>query len=805
MKFCALLAGIAVAATFSFGRVGPVSQYGQLQAGKNTNGAGRIYGSCPAYSTSGNEVQVQGMSLFWSIAADVGTPFWTSDIVSGLVEKQNIQLIRAPMGVDEDWGSGNYFTNSSYYQGLMNTVVQAAISNDIYVIIDYHSHKANENVENAKTFFKYMAEKWGKYDNVIFEVFNEPKEQSWGTIKSYADQVISVIRQYSDNLIIVGSRNWDQYPNEAISNPISDKNVAYTFHYYAGSHYTNKEGANAVTAMNAGLSVFVSEWGTVDASGNGGFNSSNSATWLNWMNNNKLSGANWSVSNKDESASYFNGSAWNYSESGNWVNTNVFSKLPTSYKACSGVSVSSSSTASSSSSIPAGYTDYIDDFEDGDSLAFTGGVWYAYTDKADGGLSSLTNTPNTDKNGVAGYDVVFTADNGSQNMAGLKGVSLSQGTNEYEPYVALGVKLNADESAYDLSSCNTISYKYKGAAHNFKTEDLNVADYGFHQVAKLASSSWTTVNLSWSQLNQPSWADAVTLSQKRINKFTWEIKGDLKGTQPAYNYLYIDDVRCNGMAIKPVVPASSSSEKSSSSVAPSSSSVKPSSSSAISSSSVKPSSSSAVSSSSVKPSSSSAISSSSVQSSSSSISTSYIVAGNLSQTVAKGSSIETVTISNVTSFIRLSWNLGSFGSLNVEPSGTTVTISGKVETWASVGKVTETLVINGDTVYFNMSIVEEGTEISSSSAENGSSSSDGSTEIVMLPSMSSLSVALVGRSLEIASANPVNVEIFDMQGRLLKRIPQVNGLVSLASLRQGSYIVRVRSLSSNWTRRISIR
>ena len=141
----------------------------------------------------------------------------------------------------------------------------------------------------------------------------------------------------------------------------------------------------------------------------------------------------------------------------------------------------------------------------------------------------------------------------------------------------------------------------------------------------------------------------------------------------------------------------------------------------------------------------------------------------------------------------------------MENSGTTVTISGKVETWASVGKVTETLVINGDTVYFNMSIVEEGTEISSSSAENSSSSSDGSTEIVMLPSMSSLSVALVGRSLEIASANPVNVEIFDMQGRLLKRIPQVNGLVSLASLRQGSYIVRVRSLSSNWTRRISIR
>ncbi|MCQ2092875.1 MAG: glycoside hydrolase family 5 protein, partial [Fibrobacter sp.] len=380
---------LALAAS-AFGRVGPVSQYGQLQAGKNSSGKGQIYGACKGV-TSGNEVQVQGMSLFWSISSDVGSPFWTADYVKGLVDKQNIQIIRAPMGVDEDWGSGNYFTNKDYYQGLMNTVVQAAIDNDIYVIIDYHSHKASDNVNNAKDFFGYMAQKWGKYDNVIFEVFNEPISQSWGTIKTYADQVISEIRKYSDNLIVVGNRSWDQYPNEAISAPISDKNVAYTFHYYAGSHYTNSEGANAVQAMNAGLSVFVTEWGTVNADGDGGVSGSNSG-WLSWMNQHKLSGANWAVSNKNEGASYFSGSAWNYSESGQWVNTNIFSKLPKSYSACSAggnTPASSSSVASSSSSLPAGYTDYIDDFEDGDSLAFTGGIWYAYNDNENGAASSF--------------------------------------------------------------------------------------------------------------------------------------------------------------------------------------------------------------------------------------------------------------------------------------------------------------------------------------------------------------------------------------------------------------------------------
>ena len=284
INFSAKMFGLGVLAagivSLSFGRVGPVSQYGQLQAGKNSAGKGQIYGSCKGVS-DGNEVAVQGMSLFWSISSDVGSPFWTSDIVSGLVQNQNIQLIRAPMGVDEDWGAGNYFTKTGSYQGLMNTVVQAAIDNDIYVIIDYHSHKASDNVNDAKTFFSYMAQKWGGYNNVIFEIFNEPTTQSWGTIKTYADEVVKTIRQYSDNLILVGSRDWDQHPNDAVGNEVADSknNVAYTFHYYAGSHSTGSEGANAVSAMNSGLSVFVSEWGTVHSSGDGGFNSGNSTTW----------------------------------------------------------------------------------------------------------------------------------------------------------------------------------------------------------------------------------------------------------------------------------------------------------------------------------------------------------------------------------------------------------------------------------------------------------------------------------------------------------------------------------------------
>lgn len=813
---------VLVCFAFAASRVGPVSAYGQLQAGKNSSGKGQIYGSCKGVS-SGNEVQVQGMSLFWSIADDVGAPFWTADYVSGLVSRQNIQIIRAPMGVDEEWGAGNYFTNTSRYQGLMNTVVQAAIDNDIYVIIDYHSHKANDNVNNAKTFFKYMAEKWGKYDNVIFEIFNEPTSQDWSTIKNYADQVISTIRQYSDNLIVVGNRSWDQYPNEAASNPINDKNVAYTFHFYAGTHSTGKEGANAVSAMNSGLSVFVSEWGTVNADG-GGSVSGNSSTWLNWMNDHKLSGANWSVSNKSEGASYFNGSAWNYSESGNWVNTNIFSKLPKSYTACSGTPIQSSSSVaqSSSSALPSGKTNYIDDFEDGDNYAYTGGEWYAYTDAGDKGASSFTNKAN-DKDG---YDVVLagsTSGNSTKYVAGLTGVKLSKGENKYDPYVALGVGLNATQTAYDLSSCNTISYKYKGAAHNFKAEDTNVKDYGYHQITKLASDSWTTVNISWDMLIQESWAEEVTLSKKRVNKLTWEIKGD----QPSLNYLYIDDVRCDGMAITPVPSPSSSS----SSVKPSSSS----SSKPVSSSSSKP-----VSSSSSKPISSSSSnpvifpsSSSQVQPQSSS---SVVVATpdwesntqlqeNQDGSITIGQSndyaserVITKVLGNIdagNSYV-LSFDIAMpYGNSAMDVSVGFASYCSDVVTVQSGGSESYKCEFSASTSTPNaaLELKMEGNRWEQLTLSNLSLTTSTGAPVTpdqpsaignFRPQVSSIQITLNSRTLAIAGGI-ATVEIFDMQGRPLRVFRQVSGSVSLESLQAGAYIVRAYSNSNVVTKRLQIR
>ena len=818
-----ILAAGLLSTSFAANRVGPVSQYGQLQAGKNTDGKGQIYGACKGV-TDGAEVQVKGMSLYWSSGEAAATDYYSEAAIDNLVSSMNVQIVRFVMGISESWDNNRGYLSggADRQKTYLNTVVNAAVKNDIYVIIDWHSHQAENQTSSAVEFFEWAAKTYGGYDNVIFEVYNEPigswgedaASSYWPTIKNYAESVIAAIRKHSDNLVVVGTPYYDQYPSVAITNAINDKNVAYTFHYYAASHSTGNEGANAVRAMNGGLSVFVTEWGTGTADGAGSVNQGVNDSWQTWMNTHKLSWANWSASHIGEGSAAFEGgsSATNfvYTSSGKLVK-GYLAGNPTTYTACSGTPVSSSSIASSSSALPSGYTDYIDDLEDGDNYTFTGGEWYAYTDDGDLGASTITNGEGT----RGGYNVVIAgskAGNSTKYVAGITGINLSQGENLYDPYVALGLALNETQTAYDLSACTQISYRYKGAAHNFKAEDTAVLDYAYHQIEKAAASDWTTATISWGALMQPSWTDDdVTISKKRINKFTWEVKGVAKTTtQPKYNYLYVDDVRCSGWAIQPVPSpvSSSSSAKSSSSVA-SSSSAK--SSSSVASSSSAKSSSSIASSSSAK-SSSSVASSSSVRSSSSaksssSAATQVVVVGDLEQTVAQGGQFETVTFKNVQAFNRNTWNLHFF---NIEQSGSEVTVAGSVPDYIQVGDLTETLTIN-NTKYEIKLTVTAAASSSSASVENASSSSveeSSSSETTLVANavaVNPLKVSMAGRMLQVAGAEKVSVDVFDMQGSPVASFKLVAGSVSLENLRQGNYIVRVRSGSMNLTRRIAIK
>ena len=529
-------------------RTGPVSQYGQLMAGTNDSGQGRIYGSCAAYSTSGNEVQVKGMSLFWSNEKSQNR-FWRNDVITGMVSQQGIQVIRAAMAVDDQgWGNGHYFVNgkTEYYQDLLDETVQAAIEQDIYVIIDYHSHTAVDNVGRAKEFFKIQAKKWGSYPNVIFEIYNEPICKAgqghgnssnctmitWPEIKAYANEVIPIIRRYSNNLIVVGTPSWSGNPGAVVGNAITGyDNIAYTFHYYAGkddgsdAHDFISMSADVNSAIGAGLSVFVTEWGTVGYEGDGAPSMANNPQWQTWMNLKKLSSANWNAGRnmtKDgaENSEYFadfdvdntSPANWTYSASGEWVNANVFNGL-------SAVTYSQCASYVDLPAVPADDPDFDDSGDDfGDNIYEDEVISHDYViDDFDGNNSANeyhyyyeSGKEGDWTNGNNGESTFFV--DGS-NVGGVVGVVT--GNNGWAGY---GVHVES------LKGCETFSYRFRGLAHGFTLGD---------KVAQSVTESGDWVKMTFDLTDiDPADLDAPFTIQ-------WQVTGPSSGDS-----LLVDDVVC---------------------------------------------------------------------------------------------------------------------------------------------------------------------------------------------------------------------------------------------------------------------
>lgn len=276
----------------------PVATHGLLKTKGN-----RIVGQADT------AVSMGGNSMFWSQWAG---GFYNANTVKWLKSDWNSKIIRAAMGVDE---TGGYITNSAIEKQKVFDVVDACIAEGLYVIIDWHSHHAENYKTESIAFFKEMATKYGQYPNVIYEIYNEPLDvTSWSkTIKPYAVDVISEIRKIDpDNLILVGTRTWSQEVVEAGNDPINDVNVAYVLHFYVGSHgkYLRDK---AQEALDKGVPLFVSEWGVWGSD-------SDMENWMIFMKNNKLNWCNWAITTKVEPSSVLASSA---SVNGNWKDSDL--------------------------------------------------------------------------------------------------------------------------------------------------------------------------------------------------------------------------------------------------------------------------------------------------------------------------------------------------------------------------------------------------------------------------------------------------------------------------------------------------
>lgn len=288
----------------------PVSQHGQLSV-KN----GQLV------DKSGKGYQLRGMSthgLTWF------PEFVNESAFKTLRDDWNTNVVRLAMYVDE-WGNGQcYMGNKSGSLELLEKGVDICIKLDMYVIIDWHvlnPGDPSKYTNEAKSFFETVSKRYAKYPNVIYEICNEPNGgASWsGNIKPYAEKIIPVIRKNAPNsVIIVGTPTWSQEIDKPLSDPLNYKNVMYAFHFYAATHAGLR--SNVENCVAQGLPVFVSEFGTCDASGGGANDFNETQKWLSYFDKQGISYCNWSICNKDETCSVLRPGT---SANGNWSESDL--------------------------------------------------------------------------------------------------------------------------------------------------------------------------------------------------------------------------------------------------------------------------------------------------------------------------------------------------------------------------------------------------------------------------------------------------------------------------------------------------
>jgi endoglucanase len=262
----------------------------------------------------GQPIALHGMSLGWH---NLWPRFYNTGVVKTLHKEWNCSVVRAAMGVELN--DSGYIKDPETSVAKIKAVVDGAIKEGIYVIIDFHSHNIKQ--EAAEIFFKEMATAYGKYPNVMYELFNEPDYETWPEVKAYSEALIKIIRSIdTDNIILVGCPKWDQDVQLPAADPIQGyNNLMYTMHFYAGTHKQWLRD-RCDEAMNKGLPLFISECAGMEASGDGPLDTAEWNQFVNWMDAKGLSWIAWSVSDKKETCSVLQPSA---ASNGKWTDADI--------------------------------------------------------------------------------------------------------------------------------------------------------------------------------------------------------------------------------------------------------------------------------------------------------------------------------------------------------------------------------------------------------------------------------------------------------------------------------------------------
>lgn len=249
------------------------------------------------------------MVTYWSLKTDLirgpcrhrtnsglsSEKFYNEGVVDTVIDDWRSNVIRAAVGVEL---AGGYLEEPVNNEARLRVIIESAIARGIYVIISWHTHRAEDYRLEAELFFDSIASEYGAYPHVIFEI-GVPARLNWtADAKPYAEAVIAVVRRYSSNLVLVGTPSNSQDVDVAALDPVTRyENIAYALKFFAATD-GRKLRDKVFNATSRNLAIVASEYGTADSLGRGDVDVESTLQWIEFLTQNGIGYCNWCAKDK---------------------------------------------------------------------------------------------------------------------------------------------------------------------------------------------------------------------------------------------------------------------------------------------------------------------------------------------------------------------------------------------------------------------------------------------------------------------------------------------------------------------------
>ncbi|UJW84813.1 cellulase family glycosylhydrolase [Devosia sp. SL43] len=185
---------------------------------------------------------------------------------------------------------GHWRYDATLMGQLLDADIAAARAQGLFVIVDWHAigfpgryepvpppewgliaDAYLSSIDDAKAFWRGMAERHGGDPAVIFELWNEPVGDDqhwvsdgawWSEFKPAWAAITAEIRAISDNIVLASGGRWAHDLTGAAADPLDDPRTAYAWHVYPNEdRHEPDRWFRSLGALAVHKPIVVTEWG----------------------------------------------------------------------------------------------------------------------------------------------------------------------------------------------------------------------------------------------------------------------------------------------------------------------------------------------------------------------------------------------------------------------------------------------------------------------------------------------------------------------------------------------------------------